>query len=67
MKELIFETQTLIEWDYPNNVSQFVFENFAIVTEINGKEVKRVDGTDKVKNAEGLLDEKIIATYNSIC
>lgn len=54
--KLVFDTQTLIEWDYPNNDSQIVFENFAIVTEINGKEVKRVDVTDKVKNAEGFAE-----------
>ena len=51
--KLIFDTQTLIEWDYSDNASQIIFENFAIVTEINGKEVKRVDVTDKVKNADG--------------
>ena len=54
--KLVFDTQTLIEWNYPNNDSQIVFENFAIVTEINGKEVKRVDVTDKVKNAEGFAE-----------
>lgn len=68
--KLVFDTQTLIEWDYPNNVSQIVFENFAIVTEINGKEVKRVDVTDKVKNAEGFA-EGIVAleftdTYEAV-
>lgn len=68
--KLVFDTQTLIEWDYPNNDSQIVFENFAIVTEINGKEVKRVDVTDKVKNAEGFA-EGIVAleftdTYEAV-
>ena len=68
--KLVFDTQTLIEWDYPNNVSQIDFENFAIVTEINGKEVKRVDVTDKVKNAEGFA-EGIVAleftdTYEAV-
>ena len=51
--KLVFDTQTLIEWDYSNNAPEIIFENFAIVTEINGKEVKRVDVTDKVKNADG--------------
>lgn len=54
--KLVFDTQTLIEWDYLNNVSKIVFENFAIVTEINGKEVKRVDVTDEVKNADGFAE-----------
>lgn len=54
--KLAFDTQTLIEWDYLNNVSKIVFENFAIVTEINGKEVKRVDITEEVKNAEGFAE-----------
>ena len=54
--KLAFDTQTLIEWDYLNNVSKIVFENFAIVTEINGKEVKRVDVTEEVKNAEGFAE-----------
>ena len=54
--KLVFDTQTLIEWDYLNNVSKIVFENFAIVTEINGKEVKRVDVTEEVKNAEGFAE-----------
>ena len=51
--KLVFDTQTLIEWDYSDNASQIIFENFAIVTEINGKEVKRVDVTDEVKNTAG--------------
>lgn len=54
--KLVFDTQTLIEWDYSDNVSKIIFENFAIVTEINGKEVKRVDVTDKVKNADGFAE-----------
>ena len=54
--KLAFDTQTLIEWDYLNNVSKIVFENFAIVTEINGKEVKRVDITEEVKNVEGFAE-----------
>ena len=54
--KLVFDTQTLIEWDYSDNVSPIIFENFAIVTEINGKEVKRVDVTDKVKNADGFAE-----------
>lgn len=58
--KLVFDTQTLIEWQYSDNTSQVIFENFAIVTEINGKEVKRVDVTEKVKNAEG-FSEGIVA------
>ena len=54
--KLVFDTQTLIEWDYSDNTSQIVFENFAIITEINGKEVKRVDVTDEVKNADGFAE-----------
>ena len=54
--KLVFDTQTLIEWDYSDNVSPIIFENFAIVTEINGREVKRVDVTDKVKNADGFAE-----------
>ena len=54
--KLVFDTQTLIEWDYLNNVSQIAFENFAIVTEINGKEVKRVDVTEEVKSADGFAE-----------
>ena len=54
--KLVFDTQTLIEWDYSDNVSKIIFENFAIVTEINGKEVKRVDVTEKVKNADGFAE-----------
>ena len=54
--KLVFDTQTLIEWDYSDNVSPIIFENFAIVTEINGKEVKRVDVTEKVKNADGFAE-----------
>ena len=54
--KLVFDTQTLIEWDYSDNASPIIFENFTIVTEINGKEVKRVDVTDKVKNAEGFAE-----------
>ena len=68
--KLVFDTQTLIEWDYSNNAPEIIFENFAIVTEINGKEVKRVDVTDKVKNAEGFA-EGIVAleftdTYEAV-
>ena len=54
--KLVFDTQTLIGWDYSDNTSQIVFENFAIITEINGKEVKRVDVTDEVKNADGFAE-----------
>ena len=54
--KLVFDTQTLIEWDYSDKVSKIIFENFAIVTEINGKEVKRVDVTEKVKNADGFAE-----------
>lgn len=54
--KLVFDTQTLIEWEYSGNTPVISFENFAIVTEINGKEVKRVDVTDKVKNAEGFAE-----------
>ena len=54
--KLVFDTQTLIEWEYSDNTSQVIFENFAVVTEINGKEVKRVDVTDEVKNADGFAE-----------
>lgn len=64
--KLVFDTQTLIEWNYPNNVSQIVFENFAIVTEINGKEVKRVDVTDKVKNADGFAEGIVALEFTDI-
>ena len=68
--KLVFDTQTLIEWDYSDNASQIIFENFAIVTEINGKEVKRVDVTDEVKNtagfAAGIVALEFTDTYEVI-
>lgn len=56
---LVFDTQTLIEWDY-NDDSPISFETFTLITEINGREIKSVDITEKVKNAEG-FDEGIVA------
>ena len=68
--KLVFDTQTLIEWDYSDYTSSIIFENFAIVTEINGKEVKRVDVTDKVKNtqgfAEGVVELEFTDTYEAV-
>lgn len=68
--KLVFDTQTLIEWEYSDNTSQIVFENFAVVTEINGKEVKHVDVTDEVKNAdgfaEGIVALKFTDTYEVV-
>lgn len=68
--KLVFDTQTLIEWDYSDHTSSIIFENFAIVTEINGKEAKRVDVTDKVKNtqgfAEGVVELEFTDTYEAV-
>lgn len=64
--KLVFDTQTLIEWQYSDNTSQVIFENFAVVTEINGKEVKRVDVTEKVKNAEGFAEGIVALEFTDI-
>lgn len=56
---LVFDTQTLIEWHY-NDDSPVSFETFALITEINGEEIKRVDITEKVKNEDG-FEEGIVA------
>ena len=64
--KLVFDTQTLIEWEYSGNTPVISFENFAIVTEINGKEVKRVDVTDKVKNAEGFAEGVVALEFTDV-
>lgn len=57
--KLVFDTQTLIEWDY-NDDSPVFFETFTLITEVNGEEIERVDITEKVKNADG-FNEGIVA------